>query len=239
MNFLKEQLKKRKKQLLCVAGLLCLAVVILLSWEAGLPMVRLASDPEAFRQWIGQRSLSGQLVYILMVAAQVLAAVVPGEPLEIAGGYAFGAAEGTVLCLLGGALGSFLVIGLVRLFGQRFVGFFFSLEKLRSIRFLKSSPRRTMLFLLVFMIPGTPKDLLCYFVGLTDIKLPALMVICSLGRLPSIITSTIGGSALGTQRYILAVVVFALTFLLSGAGLLLYNRICTHHNRHHDGGEAP
>ena len=42
------------------------------------------------------------------------------------------------------------------------------------------------------MIPGTPKDLLCYFAGLTDMKFPVFLLICSLGRLPSLVTSTIG-----------------------------------------------
>ena len=66
--------------------------------------------------------------------------------------------------------------------------------------------------------------------GLTDIRLPTLMLICSLGRLPAIVTSTIGGNALGSQQYGFAVLVFIVTFLLSGSGLLLYNRICKAHN---------
>ena len=127
-------------------------------------------------------------------------------------------------------IGSFLVIVLVRRFGVKLVHVFYPPEKLETIRFLKSSPKRVILFLLIFMIPGTPKDLLCYFVGLTDIKLPALMVICTLGRLPAIVTSTVGGNALGTERYIFAVIVFVVTFFISMTGLLIYNRICKKHN---------
>ena len=213
---------------LVATGLLC--------WLVGVPMVRLASEPEVFRQWIQQRRLGGQLVYVGMVMLQVLAAVIPGEPLEIAGGYAFGAWEGTLLCLIGGTLGSLLVICLVRRFGVPMAELFFSREKLQSVRFLKSSSRRVLLFLLIFMIPGTPKDLLCYFSGLTDIKLPALALICSLGRLPAIVTSTIGGDALGTQSYVFALVVFAVTFLISAAGLLLYHKICKTQNEKKDHG---
>ena len=220
----------RKKRLAWAAILLFFAATALICWQVGIPMVRLASEPEHFRQWIEQQRLGGQLIYIGMVALQVLAAIIPGEALEIAGGYAFGALEGTILCLIGGTLGSFLVICLVRRFGMPLVELFFSQEKLHNVRFLKSSPKRTVLFLLIFMIPGTPKDLLYYFVGLTDIRLPTLMLICSLGRLPAIVTSTIGGNALGSQQYGFAVLVFIVTFLLSGSGLLLYNRICKAHN---------
>lgn len=222
--------EQQRKGLAVLAILVFFALIGLIFWQVGLPMVQLASDPEAFRLRIEESHLNGQLLFIGMVVLQILAAIIPGEPLEIAGGYAFGAIEGTILCLIGGMVGSFLVILLVRRFGIRLVHVFFPPEKLEIIRFLKSSPKRTVLFLLIFMIPGTPKDLLCYFVGLTDMKLPVLMVICTLGRLPAIVSSTIGGNALGTERYIFAVIVFAVTFLISMTGLVIYNKICKKHN---------
>lgn len=196
-------------------------------------MVRLASDPEGFRQWLEQRKLGGVLVYGAMVFFQVLFAVIPGEPLEIAGGYAFGAVWGTVVCLAAATLGSILVFGLVRRFGTRLVELFYPEEKFRSIRFLQKASRRNFLFLIIFMIPGTPKDLLCYFAGLTDIKFPVFLLVCSLGRIPSVITSTIGGDALGTQSYLFAGIVFGITFLISAGGLLCYQQICKRH------GETP
>ena len=222
--------ERQRKGLAVLAILAFCAFIGLVFWQVGLPMVQLASDPEAFRQRIEASSLNGQLIFIGMVVLQILAAIIPGEPLEIAGGYAFGAIEGTILCLIGGMIGSFLVILLVRRFGIRLVHVFFPPEKLETIRFLKSSPKRTVLFLLIFMIPGTPKDLLCYFVGLTDMKLPVLMVICTFGRLPAIVSSTIGGNALGTEQYIFAVIVFGVTFLISMTGLIIYNKICKKHN---------
>jgi uncharacterized membrane protein YdjX (TVP38/TMEM64 family) len=82
------------------------------------------------------------------------------------------------------------------------------------------------LFLVIFAVPGTPKDLLSYFAGLTDIRFPVWLLICSFGRIPSVITSTIGGDALGTQNYFFAVAVFAVTLAVSGLGLLAYNAFC-------------
>ena len=119
---------------------------------------------------------------------------------------------------------------LVRRFGVRLVQIFFTKEKLQSLRFLHASPKRDFLYLLIFMIPGTPKDLLCYFAGLTDIRFPVWLIICSLGRVPAIVTSTVGGSALSTRNYWTAVAVFAGTFALSGLGLLIYNSICRRNN---------
>lgn len=223
-------LTPKKQKGIAIAGIaVFLLITILVCILVGKPMVRYASQPELFRQWIDSYGSWGQLIYFSMVFLQVLVAFIPGEPLEIVGGYAFGAVEGTLLCLLASAAGSVVVFLLVRTFGMRLVEVFFSTEKLRTVRFLKSSPKRNYLFLLIFMIPGTPKDMLCYFAGLTDMRFPVWLLICSLGRIPSIVTSTIGGDALGTESYTFAIIVFAVTLLISGLGILIYNRICARH----------
>lgn len=192
----------------------------------GPPLMELAAQPERFRGWIESRGLSARLTYLGMVLLQVVVAVIPGEPLEILGGYAFGMAEGTVLFCVGATLGGVLVFGLVRTFGVRLVRVFFGADKLERLHFLKNSPRREILFLLVFMIPGTPKDLLCYFAGLTDMKWGTWLLICSFGRIPSVVTSTVGGGALGEGSYLLAAAVFGGALAVSACGLWVYQKIC-------------
>lgn len=222
----------RQKKALAWAGIaIFLLLTAAVGWFVGRPMLRFASQPEVFRQWVDSHGLLGMAAYVAMVFLQVLVAVIPGEPLEISGGYAFGALRGSLLCLLGAVLGSLLVFALVRRFGRELVEVFFSREKLDSLRFLQSSPKRDILFWLVFTVPGTPKDLLCYFAGLTDLSWGKWLLLCSVGRLPSILTSTIGGSALGVQDYQFAILVFAGTLLLSGAGLLLYRGLCRRHKK--------
>ena len=49
------------------------------------------------------------------------------------------------------------------------------------------------------------------------------MLICSFGRIPAIVTSTLGGDALGTQSYVFAMIVFIITILISFIGILVYN----------------
>ena len=214
------------------ALMLVIAVILLgaISWFVGRPLVRFASEPERFRAWVDARGAGARLAYMGMVIVQVIIALIPGAPFEIVAGYAFGAVEGTLLCLAASSIGSMLVFWLVRRFGIRLVEIFYPREKLQSLRFLRSSPKRDYLYLLIFMIPGTPKDLLCYFAGLTDIRFPVWVIICSLGRLPAIVTSTIGGSALSSKNYWHAVIVFAVTLALSALGLMAYNALCRRHN---------
>ena len=119
-------------------------------------------------------------------------------------------------------IGSFLVIALVRRFGVKLVHVFYPPEKLETIRFLKSSPKRVILFLLIFMIPGTPKDLFTYAIGLTDMSIPLYILLTTAARFPSVILSTLSGNAVGTKDYRMAVVFVIVTAVVSGVGVLIY-----------------
>ena len=205
------------------------------AWLIGKPLLQFVSEPEKFRQWVDSHGLLGPLAFLGMMVLQVFVAVIPGEPLEIGAGYAFGAVEGTILCILGAAIGSTLVFLFVRRFGVRAVEVFISREKIQSLRFLQNT-RRVHLFLLVaFLLPGTPKDVLCYVAGLTTLKLGPFILISSICRLPSIVTSTIGGSALGSGQWGMAAIVFAATLVISAIGLWIYKRILRLREEHHHG----
>lgn len=219
---------KQKKIISVLVLVLFLGFSALVAYFIGKPMISLVSEPEKFRAWVESRGNWGRLIFIGMMVFQVLIALVPGEPLEIGAGYAFGAAEGTILCVIGVTLGSLLVFGLVRRFGMRLVEVFFDTGKIKKLKFLQNEKRLDLITFLVFFLPGTPKDLLTYFVGVTDIKLSKFILIVSVARLPSIITSTVGGSALGIGKYELAVIVFGVTIAASLLGLFIYNRICKH-----------
>ena len=74
-------------------------------------------------------------------------------------------------------------------------------------------------------VPGTPKDLISYFVGLTEIRYSHWILLCVVARIPSVATSTLGGNALGEENLLSAVLVFGLTALFSIAGIFFYDRI--------------
>ena len=222
---------QRKKQLAWTALVIFVLLTAAVCWFVGRPMLRFVSEPEKFRLWVDGHGLWGRVLYVGMCFLQVVVAIIPGEPLEISGGYAFGALRGSVLCLLGGVLGSVAVFALVRRFGRELVEIFFPREKLEKLKFLQSSPKRDALFWLIFTVPGTPKDLLCYFAGLTDLSWGKWLLLCTVGRLPSVLTSTIGGSALGVKDYQFAILVFAVTLAVSGVGLLIYRAVCRRHER--------
>lgn len=224
MSFHEQNIKKQKIIIIAIMAFLLIAFAAI-GIVVGIPLVRSASEPEHFRQWIESLGLLGDFAYMALVMLQVVVAVIPGEPVEILGGYAFGVWHGTMLYLIGAFVGSLIVFLFVRKFGKVAAEIFFSREKLDSLNFLHTSPKRTVIFSVIFTVPGTPKDLLVYFAGMTDMKLSTWLLISSFGRIPSAITSTIGGSALGDGKYSSAILALIVTAVLSLVGFLVYKFI--------------
>lgn len=205
--------------------------MLLVFLYAGKPLIRFVSMPDRFQAWVDFHGMWARAAFVGMVILQIFAAVIPGEPLEIAAGYAFGFWEGTFLCILGMTLGGTAVFCFVRKFGTKAVEVFIPKEKLLSYRFMQDEKRTFRFLAAAFLIPGTPKDVLSYCAGLSNIRFSQWILISSLCRLPSVVTSTIGGSALGAGNTIYAVIVFMLTLCVSLAGLHFYNRCYKKHRK--------
>lgn len=227
-----EKREKKRKQAVALIGLgLAIAMAVSIFWFVGRPMLEFVSQPEQFRAWVDSHGVWGRLAFLGMMMFQVFVAIIPGEPLEIGAGYAFGAVEGTLLCVLATSLSGILIFLIVKKFGMRFVTLLVSEEKIHSLKFLQNTHRLNLIAFLLFFIPGTPKDVLTYVVGLTPMRLSTWIFITTVARLPSVITSTVGGDALGSQEYLFAVIVFVATAVISGAGVLVYRKITQHHQK--------
>lgn len=208
----------------CAAAVLFALLVGLLIW-AGVLMSRQLRDPEAFSQAVQAMGVKGKLVTLLLAALQVIAAVIPAGPLELAAGYAFGSAEGTLLVLAGCVSGGLAVFLLVRRLGLPFVRLFVSDRQLRSVRFLLNSPRWKLLMVLCYIIPGAPKDVIGYVAGLTDIRIWVWLLTISLGRIPGVLMTVLVGAKAGERNYLAAALLFAGMLLIGGLGLWLYRRV--------------
>ena len=218
--------EKQKRWIAGTGIFLFLLLSVLICIFAGKPLIQFVQEPERFRAWVDEQGILAPIAFLGMLVLQIVVAVIPGEPLDIAAGYAFGAVEGTLLCLFGAFLGRVAVFLLVRKLGARAVDVFFPLDKLNELKFLQNKRRLTLWVFFLFFLPGTPKDVLCYVVGLTDLPLRSWLIISAIAPLPSIVTSTIGGDALGMGDYGFALLVFVITVVISGLGLLAYHLIC-------------
>ena len=219
----------RKRKLL--AGISAAVVVILLLLVTLILWRWLASfSQEGLRDYIRSFGAAGWLVFLVLQILQVFIALIPGELLESAAGFVFGPIVGTLLCYAGIVIASSLVFVLTRKFGIKLVEVFVSREKINQLRFLNTEKKRDLLIFLAFFIPGTPKDLLTYFVGLTEIKFHTFLAISLVARIPSVVTSTFGGHLLGEGDYISAIIVYAATAIVSILGMVGYNIWMKHKN---------
>ena len=182
----------------------------------------LKDDQNVLRLWIDAHPVASAVIMIIICAIQVIIAFVPGEVVEIAAGYAFGAWWGAALCVIGITLGSVIVLLLAKRFGRKLVESFYPREKLESIPILNDAKKRNAIVAVLFLIPGTPKDLLTYIIGLTEMSIPLYVLLTTLSRFPSVIMSTLGGEAMGEQKWMSAIWFFIIAGVVSGLGYLLF-----------------
>lgn len=211
--------------------ILAAALLVVGSVALGPLVVKTVSQPEAFRDYIQSKGALGPLIFIGIQILQTLFAFIPGEVVEVGAGYAFGPWLGLVYCLVGVGVASLIIMLLVRRFGTALAGILMDSKTLDKLRFLKNSKQLKFVFFLLYFIPGTPKDLITYFAGLTKVEFWPFMLICVFARIPSVLTSTLAGGALGTQDYKQSILIFAISALLAAGGYLFYYLYVKHHNK--------
>lgn len=183
------------------------------------------SEGGAVYEWIGAHYFLGALVMVAVCAVQVIVALVPGEVVEVSAGLLFGWWQGMIICIVGMTLGSILVILLVRRFGRRFVEAFYPADKIDTLPILNDPAKRNLMTFLLFLIPGTPKDLLTYVVGLTRMSIPVYILLTAFARIPSVVVSTLSGDAVGQNNLVLTILFFGISAAISIGGYFAYRAI--------------
>lgn len=211
------------RSIYCVVSVAVLiAMVVLGSVLLGPKIVAFAEDPEKMRELLGSKDPVSYLIFIGIQFLQVLFAFIPGEVIEVGAGYIYGTVKGTLLCLAGVVPATCAVFGLTRLLGHKFTGIMIDSRDLKRLKFLKDERKLTLMFFLLYFLPGTPKDLFTYFAGVTKIKFGAFLAISTFCRLPSVISSTLAGSQLGEENYLSSVIIFAVTGVIAVGGWTVY-----------------
>lgn len=217
-----EERRTRRQGIIVMSVALAAMLVILII--IGIQLMKVASDPETLEAWLEGWGVWGVFIFMILVILQILAAIVPGGPFEVAAGYLYGPLMGAVICDVAMTAGSVLVFLLVRKIGMKFVRMFFSQEDIDSVKWLQTSDKKNLVLFIVFLIPGMPKDLISYVVGLTDIKIGTWVFITAVGRFPAILLSTISGSALENNNYTLFIVVMAILAVAMVVGGIAYKK---------------
>jgi uncharacterized membrane protein YdjX (TVP38/TMEM64 family) len=211
-----------QRQQLAIRGLIFLALVALLfffSHYVPQPFTALAPPGEEIDDFEGIYVSSDKLgkflqslgpyspaVFVLLQVLQVIAAPFPGELTGVAGGYVYGETVGFILSTAGLTLGSWIAFELASILGRPFVERFVRQQVLHKFDFLTTKTGAMICFLL-FLIPGFPKDYLCYLLGLSRMRLSTFLVVSVIGRLPGTYLLTVQGAKFRNEQYYEVIIV--------------------------------
>lgn len=180
-----------------------------------------------FKEKVNQSKILGFLILLGLEIAQIILAVLPGEPVEVLAGICFGTFWGTIFLMFSIFITTVLIYVLVKKYGKKFIYEFFpkeQVEKIENSKLFQDEKKIEMVMILLFLIPGTPKDLFVYIGGLLPIKSSRFIAIATLLRFPSIISSTIAGNSLLGGKWQVSILAYVITFLITFLIIFIINK---------------
>jgi len=170
-------------------------------------------DREKLSQFLTSHGPLSVLLFILIQMAQVVISPLPGDVTGLIGGYLYGTVLGTVYSTIGLTIGSWLAFALARTFGMPFVE---RLIRPSTIRRYDSFLEHRGLFIsfVFFLIPGFPKDTLCYILGLSHMRTRHFLIISTGGRLLGTVLLSLQGSSLREDQDLMFFILLGVTVLI-------------------------
>jgi uncharacterized membrane protein YdjX (TVP38/TMEM64 family) len=182
-------------------------------WREALKLYYTLQDHHRLKGIILSYGAYSPLAFILLQIVQVVVAPIPGGAIEFIGGYLFGVGAGFLYSMVGLLLGSSVAFGLARIFEKWAVEKFVSEETRKKFDYLIGHEGVILSFLL-FLIPGFPKDALCYILGLTPMHWGIFLIISTIGRVPGTLMATLQGAKAFDHQYKIFMILMGLSVLV-------------------------
>lgn len=182
----------------------------------------------AFKEKVENSGIWGLMSLFGLQVAQIFLIIVPGEPIEILAGMCYGGIWGTIFIMISACIISTVIFLSVRRLGKKFVCDFCEEEKIAKIENNKlfQNPKKIEIILLIlFLIPGTPKDFLVYMAGLLPIKPIRFILISTFARFPSVITSTLAGENLVVGDWKKGIILYIAILVLIAIIIFIFNKL--------------
>lgn len=208
-----------------------LLIVVLVAFFVGLGgllyitgLLDLFLDRERLFAFIEEHHRYAALIFIGLQALQVVAAPLPGEVTGFVGGVLFGSVWGVVYSTLGLTIGSWAAFMVARWLGRPVVERLIDRETMRRYDYVMRHKGLFLAFLL-FLIPGFPKDLLCYLLGLGHMRQTSFLMVSIPGRLLGTTLLTLGGSYFRDARWGAFFIVVGVSLLVVLLAMIYRDRI--------------
>lgn len=208
---MKRFLKEYKAQI--ILGILMLFLMFI-AYEYYYKYSEIFKNPHRVKKFIMSYGNYSILAFVLLQILQVIAFFIPGELVQIAGGYIYGTLWGTIISLLGITLGSAMAYSISNRFGKPFVKKLISqkdtwlLHKLEELNSKGSEGNKlNKVILVLYLIPGIPKDILAYICGILEITFKDFILYSTLGRIPGIFISAYFGAKFSKDNMIMLIII--------------------------------
>lgn len=165
-----------------------------------LGLIRYFTDKKLLLHVIQDHRAYAIFIFIGFQILQVVAAPVPGELTGFVGGIIFGTIGGIIYSTIGLTIGSWIAFILARLAGRPLVEKVVNPDIIRRYDYVMKHKGLFLAFLL-FLIPGFPKDYLCYLLGLGHMRQRDFIVVSTAGRMLGTVLLTIEGTLFRDKRY--------------------------------------
>ncbi len=172
-------------------------------------LVRLYVDKKFLKQTLRQWGILAPIVFILLQALQVVISPVPGEATGFLGGYLFGEWLGLLYSVIGLTLGSVVAFWIGRWLGERYVRNLVSQQTWDKLGFIVEAEGAILCFM-IYLIPGLPKDIICYLFGISPMPLWVFAVVSGLGRIPGTWVLSAQGAHVETGNYFHVILISAI-----------------------------
>ena len=220
-----------KKATIFKCSLLIIVLILLIGLTVYLfPVIKNLSTPNGqleFKNQVTNMGFMGYLALFGLQFAQIFLAILPGEPIEVLAGMCYGGIGGLIFIEISVFIITAIIFLSVKKLGRKFVYSFCSkerIEKIENSKLFQNPKKIEWIILILFLIPGTPKDLLIYIAGLLPLKPLRFILISTCARLPSVISSTFAGSSLIAGNWKLSIFIYLITFAIVGIIIFVINK---------------
>jgi len=208
-----------RKRYLALGGFIIFLGVMTYLTLLFMPFIKhLVANSDEFKAYLHSFGHWGVLVFIGLQALQVILPAVPGEIIQFTGGYVYGVWPGTLYNVMGILIGMSIAFALSRLIGLPLVRYLVPEEQLRRFDFVFAHHRAELIIIILFFIPGLPKDFLTYIAGLTPVRPLPFIFFTTIARFPANLGATYMGANLigGNTAMVIALLIGAVIFFALG-----------------------
>jgi len=203
-----------------IAGVISAALAVYCGWlvlteaPAYQFVVRLYSDKHFLKETLHAWGILAPLIFIALQALQVIIAPIPGDITGLLGGFLFGEWLGLFYSTIGLTLGSVTAFGVGRWLGARYVRSLVSQQTWDKMGFIVEA-EGTILCFIIYLIPGLPKDMVCYLFGMSPMPFWVFTLVSTIGRFPGTWVLSAQGAHTAAGDYLEVILLTAIVFAVA------------------------